>query len=287
MNNFFLGIGVAKAGTSWLGDYFNKHPEVCFSPVKEIHYFDTIFLKFVSEIKLKRIENLKQIVNKIDKTASTNTIFNLKQHIFLIEMFSNPLAYHNYFNWLKKKNETICGEITPEYSLLNNKGLKHMRDFLNSPKIILMLRNPVDRQWSQVRFHKKFIPNLIFKEYFLKSFQLKRFAEWSNYHELLPKLFSVFKKEEVHIIFYEDLFDKEIQSSILKNLCKFLEISYIAPDFQKKINASTENELSSELRLIGINKLKPSYEFVYNHFGNIPNSWTNDLKSINNILNIK
>jgi len=126
MNNFFIGIGVAKAGTSWLGNYFNKHPEVCFSPVKEIHYFDTIFLKFVNEIKLKRIENLKHIANKIDKTVSANTLFNLKQHLFLIEMFSNPLAYHNYFKWLKKGNERICGEITPEYSLLNKGFIKNL-----------------------------------------------------------------------------------------------------------------------------------------------------------------
>jgi len=114
----------------------------------------------------------------------------------------------------------------------------------------------------------------------LKSFKLKRFVEWSSYHELLPKLFSVFKREEVHIIFYEDLFNKEIQQEVLKNICKFLEINYMEADFRKKINTSAENELSSDLRLIGINKLKPSYKFVYNHFSNIPISWANDLKNI-------
>lgn len=278
---YFIGIGVAKAGTSWLGQYFGSHPEVCFSPVKEIHFFDSKFLKFVKEVKLKRINYFKQTVKKINKTTDSSVLFNIKQCLFLIEMFHNPIAYHDYFDYIKKENEIICGEITPEYSLLGRDGLLYMRDFLNSPKIILMLRNPVERQWSQVRFHKKFIPNLVFEDYFLKSFNLKRFVEWSSYQDLLPKLFSVFKKEEIHIIFYEDLFNPKIQEDILKNLCEFLEIRYRLGNFEIKINTAQQIILRKDLRKFGIKKLKLSYEYVYNNFNNIPYSWIEDLMSIN------
>ena len=42
MPQFFLGIGAQKAGTTWLGVYFARHPEVYFSPIKELHFFDAM-----------------------------------------------------------------------------------------------------------------------------------------------------------------------------------------------------------------------------------------------------
>ena len=40
----FVGIGAQKAGTNWLAKYLTSHPQVCFSPIKELHYFDWRFL---------------------------------------------------------------------------------------------------------------------------------------------------------------------------------------------------------------------------------------------------
>lgn len=37
----FLGIGVQKAGTSWLASLLAQHPEVAMAPDKEVHYFDS------------------------------------------------------------------------------------------------------------------------------------------------------------------------------------------------------------------------------------------------------
>ena len=42
---YFVGIGAAKAGTSWLADYLAGHPEVALSPIKELHYFDAMHLR--------------------------------------------------------------------------------------------------------------------------------------------------------------------------------------------------------------------------------------------------
>lgn len=35
----FLSVGAMKAGTTWLCDVMNRHPDVHFSHEKEIHYF--------------------------------------------------------------------------------------------------------------------------------------------------------------------------------------------------------------------------------------------------------
>ena len=36
----FIGIGVQKAGTSWLAEALNEHPEIYIHPKKEAHYFN-------------------------------------------------------------------------------------------------------------------------------------------------------------------------------------------------------------------------------------------------------
>ena len=36
----FIGIGVQKAGTSWLAKCLNEHPEIHIHPKKEAHYFN-------------------------------------------------------------------------------------------------------------------------------------------------------------------------------------------------------------------------------------------------------
>ena len=36
----FLGIGTARAGTTWLHANLRRHPEIWLPPLKELHYFD-------------------------------------------------------------------------------------------------------------------------------------------------------------------------------------------------------------------------------------------------------
>src|SRR5947207_15861690 len=36
----FLGIGAARAGTTWLHSNLRRHPQIWLPPVKELHYFD-------------------------------------------------------------------------------------------------------------------------------------------------------------------------------------------------------------------------------------------------------
>ena len=46
---FVCGIGAQKAGTTFLADYFSKHPEFMMSDLKELHYFDAKYRPELSE----------------------------------------------------------------------------------------------------------------------------------------------------------------------------------------------------------------------------------------------
>lgn len=42
---FIIGIGAQRSGTTWISRYLDKHPEVAFSPIKELHVFDSLLLR--------------------------------------------------------------------------------------------------------------------------------------------------------------------------------------------------------------------------------------------------
>jgi hypothetical protein len=46
----------------------------------------------------------------------------------------------------------IRGEITPSYTMLNEDDVARVQQFEPELKILLLLRNPIDRAWSQIRF---------------------------------------------------------------------------------------------------------------------------------------
>ncbi len=62
----FVGIGAQKTGTTWLADYLAYHDQVCFSPIKELHYFDTkYFDKSFQKLFIRRLHKLVSRIKKL------------------------------------------------------------------------------------------------------------------------------------------------------------------------------------------------------------------------------
>src|SRR5206468_11965479 len=103
-------VGVPKAGTGSLFAYLSQHPDICPGDEKEIGYFN----------------------------------------------YFNPLRHSGEPPPLKEyaKHFAGCGdqryrfEATPTYSYGGTPVIEAMKRLLASPKIVLTLRNPVDRLWS-------------------------------------------------------------------------------------------------------------------------------------------
>ncbi len=110
-----LMVGVSKAGTSTLSAYLAKHPQFHSPVFKEPHYYDL----------------------HPDQDVSW-----YRAHF--------PLELHR---WLVQKifgGRFVTGDFTPSYYLLPHAPGRIQRE-LPRPKIILSLRNPVDRAYSHFK----------------------------------------------------------------------------------------------------------------------------------------
>ncbi len=111
----FLIIGAQKAGTSALAKFISQHPEVYMGTRKEVHFF-----------------------NHPDKF----------QHLSREQMIE---LYHS--NFPDPGNSTNIGEATPAYMFLPFVP-KLIFNYNQNMKIICILRNPIERAWSQYVMEK-------------------------------------------------------------------------------------------------------------------------------------
>jgi hypothetical protein len=112
-----LVVGVPKAGTGSLFAYLTQHPEVCGADEKEVGYFN---------------------------------FFDPRRH----QGPPPPLdEYAGHFRHCG--NQRYAMEATPTYSYGGRPVIEAIRSRLGSPRIVISLRNPVDRLWSAYTFQRQ------------------------------------------------------------------------------------------------------------------------------------
>lgn len=139
----FLCIGAQKAGTSWLYAMLRQHGEVFLPPMKEIHFFDFIYIP--SHRKWIR-GSFKKSLRKLRRDATWGPYMAQLAEMprrdddWYAAVFAHPAA-----------EGRVRGEITPAYSLLPSRGIDRVRAVNPDMKIILIIRDPVDRALSHLR----------------------------------------------------------------------------------------------------------------------------------------
>ena len=134
-----LVVGVPKAGTGSLFAYLSQHPEICPGDEKEIGYYNH---------------------------------FNPRRHTGPIP----PLeTYGRHFaGW---GSQRYAFEATPTYSYGGRPVIEAIRNTLPDPRILMILRNPVDRLWSAYTFQRE-LGNLTgfasFEDYLAACLKRKR-----------------------------------------------------------------------------------------------------------------
>ena len=151
----FIGIGAQKAGTSWLHTMLKEHPDIDLLPIKELHYFDRS-KDYPSPNKLSITKLSERLQNRNwRKTACRDVLRQLKKGNVNQARWFYKWHFKNYNDkWyisLFQGLKGIKGEITPAYSILNDSDIQSMSKLMSDGKLILMLRDPLDRAWSHYK----------------------------------------------------------------------------------------------------------------------------------------
>ena len=208
----FLIVGAAKCGTSSLHNYLNQHPD--------------IFMPTFTADGLKVKEPRFLIKEKIQKRLQKG-IWNYKDYKLLFQGVTDEIA---------------IGEATVLYLYYHSEAIKNIKKYLGEDvKIIIMLRNPIDRAYSAYSFASRTLQeNQSFNEALINArprfdndetlSPMILYKELGMYYEMVKDYMQNFKY--VHIVIYDDFIlqtDREVNKVL-----DFLNINTITD-----INTST------------------------------------------------
>ncbi len=129
--NLFV-IGAMKAGTTFLYSVLDSHPDICMSPIKEPNYFSSDLWDVSAHIEPGTEARIDDALSR--KAGLHNAL--IKDEFLYKRLFSKC-----------KKRSLYCGEASPTY-LRSRVAAKNIFSFSPQAKVILLLRDPVERAWS-------------------------------------------------------------------------------------------------------------------------------------------
>jgi hypothetical protein len=263
VTEFFVGIGAQKAGTTWLYDQLALHPQVALPDCKEVHFFDTVCpTRGGRSFGIRRVRNLRDALDRGYKVGADRILEMLEMS------FGGPASYRAFLERGVTEDSLVAGEITPAYATLTDEGFTLMRETLQDPRIIFIMRDPLDRYWSAVRMAQS---NPAFLDFsFHRAFKLGGHQARGDYAATIDALDRLFKPEDVLYLFYEDL----ISASTLRRVAHFLGVE---PEWNWQLDKASRIGTpypmpapSPELNLT----LQPTYDFVRERFGDaVPRAW--------------
>ena len=235
--NFFVA-GAAKCGTTALYHILEQHPEIYLSPIKEPNHFCTDIKpgEFSEEYQLhekrKNLNLEKFLAGPMKEKHFDYFVTHAKQYELL---FKNV------------KNEKAIGEMSNSY-LFSEVAAQNIKLKIPDAKIIIMLRNPVERIFSHYLAHlrdgKTYLP---FMQEIQKDFSKPVKGWWKShcyfemglYYEQVKRYFDVFDHSQIKITWFED-FESNFQQTA-KEIFIFLGVNPNIPvSSDEKYNEARE-----------------------------------------------
>lgn len=198
----YIGIGAAKAGTSWVNKMLTAHPDICTSEPKEVHFFH----------------------DQVHFTAPVHQ-----------GNFKKGLSWYKRFFEHAKEGQ-IKGEITPKY-LISPVVPERIKALFPEAKLILCMRSPADRAASHYYFTKHYLQN----EHRPIGQALREEFEYINnglYYTHLQRYLAFFPTSSIHLVWFEDIVGQP--DKVLEDLYRFLQVdaTFRPADMYEKSNAA-------------------------------------------------
>ncbi len=196
----FLIAGAARSGTTSLYSHLDKHPEAYLSTLKEPHFF-------ACEGEVPRFQG------PYDEDFNAHVVTQLSEYEALFEGAAGAKA---------------VGEASVSY-LYVPEAAANIKRRIPGCKIIIILRDPVERAFSHWRHHKMVGKEPLGFAEALKKENARRHWRWfyqyagqGLYCEQVKRYYDAFGPEQVRVFLFGEL--KEDAAKLMRTLSTFLEI---------------------------------------------------------------
>jgi len=198
----FIGIGAQKCATTFVFEMLGQHPEICF-PAKPERV----------QIPAFELDGKRKVTwpKEIQFIKGENEWIGWGKYL---NIFNEKLPYVKY------------GEISPSYFSASVKRIKELKEKVPNVKLFLIMRDPVERDWSAIRMLAKRKGLLKKPDEQMKIALSQHVTDMGDYAAGLSRWLKVFPPERLKIFLYEQLVNRP--DIILRDLSCYLGID---PDY--------------------------------------------------------
>lgn len=264
IDRLFMSVGAMKAGTTWLYEQLRRHPEIFFTPEKEIHYFANMSGIENQLNHRNRLLKFKLILEKYGAGNPSYILANLNLIDWYLTYAKVKQVDDDWYEALfRESNGRICADFSNLYCQMESSDWGRVRLIAKNIKVIYTLRNPIDRVWSHYKFHLKWIG----KESEALSLGVDEFENiidknhfWINarYAKNFTNLKNALNANELMLLYFEDFRKSPVE--MLEQVCDFLGVGKVPEsdqDLSKKINKTKDYKMPDAWRAIVSEKLRP------------------------------
>ncbi len=278
----FLVVGAQKAGTTWLYRSLRTHPQVWMPREKELHYFD------------EKIRLDGSFYSRLcgDRPADWRWRRQVKSHLKNFKRYPKDLKWRDvrwdlkyflrkpsdewYASLFEPGENQIAGETTPDYSILGKRQISHIREIMPGARIILMMRNPVERPWSVadmgLRIQGQSLEDVPEKEFHARL-DNQRVRLMTDYLRMLGNWSKFYPEDQIFVGFLEDVhfFPEEL----LLKLYEFLGVDSSAKYriIRRKIHSGFQSTMPTRFAVRLANSYYDETRRLDESFGGYASFW--------------
>ncbi len=254
----FICIGAQKAGTTWLYKMLVQHKDVWLPPVKVLHYFDTVHQPHFKQGKKRKnddtgldtnlMNSITRVIGKTRKVRGKSC--EMLRRIYSLSLVGTRELTDEWYGRIFQSapEDAVCGEITPSYALLPEKGAQHIASLCKNVKIIFVMRDPIERGWSELKMLLRRKNNPADDRVLLEKAASRLFLERGDYFATIERFRQYTPKENFLPVYFDNLTQQP--KEFLGEICDFLGLDIANVKFRglgKQIHKGQSDTIKREL----------------------------------------
>ncbi len=255
----FLGIGAQRSGTDWLSKNLRRHPDIWMPPLKELHYFDQRIKEPSFGALVARLLGKKYTDDWYhrfwrgqfrNRSRQHRKKFDPQTALWDFRFFMRSPSDRWYASLFEQEPGKITGEITPDYSILEEEVVAHIHKLMPNTKVIFLMRNPMERTYSATVRHlrlKDQRTEAITDEQLFEGSNRPGVRSFSNYLHILEKWRRFYPDDQIFIGFLEDIYFHPAR--LLRRLYGFLGVdaSHARKALRRKVHTYSPEQMPTRV----------------------------------------
>lgn len=245
IQRLLLSVGAMKSGTTWLYRQLEQHPSITFSPEKEIHYL-AYLAGSRSHLNLAyragRFATARRRARERGEALQPGEIGWYLDYLFMPKTWD---WYVRRFGDIEPGS--YCADFSNLSALLDRESWRRLTGRVEDLRLIYVLRNPLDRVWSQLKAHYRAVGEpqsvLTDADRYIPDSRLpeEELVSHSLYARNLQSILSEVPRDKVQVVLYDQI--ERDPGSLLKDIEQFLDIpahNYQPAKLTRRINSSND-----------------------------------------------